>query len=235
VLNPRPLVSRVEVAPGAVCTVLDEVLADPEALVELAVRHREAFAMARENAFPGLELPLPQPVIDRFGESFAQHARGSIGARRVLSSSGRLSLVTLPPERLGPLQRVCHRDRLGAAPDQCVGAAVLYLFRDARLGGTSFFRSRRDAAQTEALIQRWSVQDAAAFEADTGWAPAYLTRSNEYFEHLGHVEPRFNRLVCYDGSHFHGSHIEHPELLSDDPARGRLTLNLFFVCRRAAA
>jgi hypothetical protein len=234
VFNPQPVVSRVEVAPGVVCTVIDDVLAQPQALLELASKHRAAFTMARENAFPGLELPLPQPVLERFGEVFSQHARASIGARRLLSTSGRLSMVTLPPEHLQPLQRVCHRDRLGVAPDQCVGAAVLYLFRDARLGGTSFFRSRHDPAVTEALMRRWSMQDSTAFEAETGWPAAYLTRSNEHFEHFAHIEPRFNRLVCYDGSVFHGSHIEHAQLLSDDPALGRLTLNLFFVCKRTA-
>jgi hypothetical protein len=41
--------------------------------------------------------------------------------------------------------------------------------------------------------------------------------------------------VFYDGNLFHSSHILAPELLSDDPARGRLTLNGFFICRRQAA
>jgi hypothetical protein len=235
VFNPRPLVSRVEVAPGAVCTVLDEVLEEPQALVDMAVKHRDAFTMARDNAFPGLELPLPPSVLDRFGELFSQHARAAIGARRVLSSSGRLSMVTLQPASLSALQRVCHRDRLGTTPEQCVGAAVLYLFRDARLGGTAFFRPRHDAAATEALMQRWAAQDTAAFDAETGWPPAYLARSNEHFEQTAVVPPRFNRLICYDGSLFHGSHIEEPERLSDDPLHGRLTLNLFFVCSRRAA
>ena len=215
-------------------TLIDGVLAEPQALVDLALKHRAAFTMASENAFPGLELPLPQAVLDRFGELFSQHARAAIGARRVLSASGRLSMVTRPPESLGAIQRVCHRDRLGTTPDQCVGAAVLYLFHDQRLGGTSFFRSRHDAAATEALMRRWSRMEAVAFEAETGWHAAYLTRSNAHFEHLAHIAPRFNRLICYDGSLFHGSHIEQPELLSDDPARGRLTLNLFFVCSRRA-
>jgi hypothetical protein len=235
VFNPRPRISRVEVAPGASGVVLDDVLTDPQALVDLAVKHRGAFTMARENAFPGLELPLPQSVLDRFGELFSQHARAAIGARRVLSSSGRLSMVTLQPAALSPLQRVCHRDRLGTTPDQCVGAAVLYLFRDERLGGTAFFSSRHDTASTEALMQRWAGQDTATFDAETGWPPAYLTRSNQHFEQTAVVEPRFNRMICYDGNHFHGSQIEEPERLSDDPARGRLTLNLFFICSRRAA
>lgn len=219
---------------GAVCTVIDDVLAEPRALVELALRHRAAFAMAQANAFPGLELPLPDSTVAAFGELFSRHARSAIGARRVISGSGRLSMVTLPPGSLAPLQRVCHRDRLDATADQCVGAAVLYLFDDPRLGGTSFFRSRHDAAATQALMQHWSRIDNARFSAETGWAPAYMTDSNQHFERLATVDARFNRMACYDGSLFHCSAIDRPELLSDDPERGRLTLNLFFLCRRNA-
>ncbi|MDH4289419.1 MAG: DUF6445 family protein [Aquincola sp.] len=233
--NATPSVSRVELAPGSRVTVIDDVLSDPHALVDLAVRHRTAFTRATTNAFPGLELPLPQTVLDRFAEHFSQHARAAIGARRVLSASGRLSLVTLPPAALGALQRVCHRDRLAARADQCVGAAVVYLFRDEQLGGTSFFRSRHDVAATETLIRRWSTTDAQTFTAETGWPAGYMLSSNQHFEHVARIDARWNRMVCYDGSLFHGSHIERPELLSDDPSRGRLTLNLFYVCRRSAA
>lgn len=232
--NPQPRVSRVALGERAVAVVIDELLAEPEALVDLAVRHREAFAPAAHNAFPGLELPLPDAVVDRFAECFSQHARSAIGARRVLSASGRLSMVTHRPSQLSPVQRLCHRDRLATQPDQCVGAAVLYLFHDPALGGTNFFRPRHGADDTEALIQRLGRLDNAAFSADTGWAPAYMTQSNQHFERVAVIEPRFNCLVCYDGSLFHGSHIEQPSRLSDDPARGRLTLNLFFVCRRQA-
>jgi hypothetical protein len=234
--NPQPVVSRVPIGPdGAVCTVIDDLLADPQALVDLAARHREAFAMAETNAFPGLEMPLPDSMVRAFGEPFSQHARGAIGARRLISGSGRLSMVTLPPAALSPLQRVCHRDRLATTADQCVGAAVLYLFRDARLGGTAFFRSRHDASATEALMHHWSCLDGASFAAQTGWPAAYMTGSNQHFEHLVSVPARFNRMICYDGSLFHCSDITQPALLGDDPARGRLTLNLFFICRRNAA
>ena len=232
--NPRPELSRRPIGPGATCVVLDNVLTDPDALVELARRHRDAFAMASANAFPGLELPLPQTMVDHFSELFAQHARSTIGARRVLTATGRLSMVILTPEQLTPMQRLCHRDRLAAEPDECVGAAVLYLFRDAALGGTSFFRSCHDAATTESLMHHWSTLDNEAFSRETGWIPAYITQSNSHFERVAQVEPRWNRLICYDGSQFHCSHIEQPELLNDDPARGRLTLNLFFLCRRQA-
>lgn len=232
--NARPTVSQVPVGDGAVCVVIDDALDDPQALVDLSMRHRAAFTLADGNAFPGLELPLPDGVVERFSECFAQRARATLGARRLLRASGRLSMVTLPPERLSPLQRVCHRDRLQAAADECVGAGVLYLFRNPALGGTSFYRPRASAHETDALMQHWSGIDSAQFSRETGWPAAYMTQSNPHFEQTGEVTARWNRLIFYDGSRFHTSHIEQPQLLTDDPAQGRLTVNLFFVCRRAA-
>jgi hypothetical protein len=234
VFNLQPIVSHVVLADGAVCVVIDDALDDPQALVDLSVRHRAAFTLAGGNAFPGLELPLPDAVVERFGECFAQHARSPLGARRVLRASGRLSMATLPAEHLSPLQRVCHRDRLQAAADECVGAGVLYLFHDPALGGTSFYRPLATAHETDALIRHWSTIDNAQFSQETGWPVGYMTRSNQHFEQTGAVPARHNRLIFYDGSRFHSSHIEQPQRLSDDPATGRLTLNLFFVCRRAA-
>jgi Family of unknown function (DUF6445) len=234
VFNSRPTLSQLPIGDGAVCVVIDDALEDPQALVELSMCHRGAFTRAEANAFPGLELPLPDSVIERFSESFAQHARSAVGARRVLRASGRLSMVTLLPSQLAPVQRVCHRDRLGIAPDECVGAGVLYLFHDAALGGTSFFRPRLEAGDIEARMRHWSQIDNATFDRETGWPPAYMTQSNATFELTAAVSARWNRLIFYDGSRFHTSQIEQPQLLSDDPARGRLTINLFFVCRRRA-
>jgi hypothetical protein len=41
-------------------------------------------------------------------------------------------------------------------------------------------------------------------------------------------------LIFYDGMLFHAGDIRTPDRLSDDPAVGRLTLNGFFTCRKAA-
>lgn len=55
-----------------------------------------------------------------------------------------------------------------------------------------------------------------------------MTESNEIAELLYTVAPRFNRFVFYSGDIPHTGAITAPELLSDDPRTGRLTLNLFF-------
>ena len=58
--------------------------------------------------------------------------------------------------------------------------------------------------------------------------PRYMTDSNEIAEKLYTVPPRFNRFVFYSGDMPHSAAITAPDLPSDDPRKGRLTLNLFF-------
>ena len=53
--------------------------------------------------------------------------------------TGGTAIATPPPERLRPSQSICHIDRLSVEPKHRIVASVLYLFRDARLGGTSFY------------------------------------------------------------------------------------------------
>jgi hypothetical protein len=165
------------------------------------VQERERFTESPHNAYPGLEGRMGPEVSGPLAEFFMLHLRKPLGARRTVSMYSRLSIATLQPHELGPLQQLCHRDRFGTGPDELVAACTLYLF---------------------------------AFAAEIGSPPGYLTTSNAHFELLGTVPAAFNRAVFYDGSAFHSSHITEPARLSPDPARGRLTLNGFFICRRNA-
>jgi hypothetical protein len=235
VFNPKARIERVAVAPGREVWVVDDVLLEPQALVERAVREREHFSPAAFNAYPGLEWRPGDVVSAPLADFFMLRLRSRLGARRTLSIYSRLSLATLQPDQLRPLQRLCHRDRMGADDSQTVAACTLYLFRDAALGGTSFYQPRQSLEATNALIRRFADMDNAAFTEATGLVPAYIASSNRWFELLHVVPAAFNRAVFYDGSQFHSSHIEQPRRLSDDPARGRLTLNGFFLCRRSLA
>jgi Family of unknown function (DUF6445) len=232
--NPKPRIERLALGGGQAAWVIDDVLLEPESLVEMAVRGRHQFEPAPYNAYPGLEWRMPADVSDPLNEFFMLHIRGLLQARRTLSMYSRLSMVTLQPRQLRPLQRLCHRDRFGVAADQSVAACTLYLFKDSALGGTSFFVPKQDLPSTEKLIREWNVMDDFTFTRSIGQVPGYLTATNSYFELVRAVPAAFNRAVFYDGSHFHSSHIEQPALLTNEPARGRLTLNGFFICRRNA-
>ena len=232
--NPRPRIERLPLAPGRDVWVVDDVLLDPLALRDRALRERDLFVASPHNAYPGLEWHMGSDVCEPLSEFFLLHLRQRLGARRTLSMYSRLSIATLQPPQLSPLQRLCHRDRFGTGPDEMVAACTLYLFDAPALGGTGFYAPRRPIDDINADIRRWATMDGAAFTAEIGAAPGYLTHSNAHFELLGTVPAAFNRAVFYDGGAFHSSHITAPGLLSADPARGRLTLNGFFVCRRSA-
>lgn len=229
-----PLVSLQRIGDVAPCVIVDDALLDPQAVVDIASAHQEAFSRPVDNAYPGLELPLPESVIQQFADQFEQHTASLLQVERVLQASGRLSIATLRAHELSAIQRVCHRDRLFTGPGQRAIAAVLYLFHDERLGGTSFFRSRGSSEETELLMRDLARNDAHALRQLAGQPAGYLTSSNAHFELITTVNPRWNRLIWYDGAEFHGSQIQDSELLTADPSYGRLTLNLFFLCSSLA-
>ena len=231
--NPQPKISVVPIMRGQNCYVIDDMLADPERWVEWACA--QSFEPAQGNAYPGVLLPAPRAPTQALADHFAQHLRRRMGGRRTLDASVRLSLVTLPPQQLQPCQWQCHRDRIDAGPPELsIAASVLYLFRDPALGGTSFFVPRRPGPATDRLVKDSLTLDASEFGARYGLQPGYMTESNQYFERAVTVPAAWNRLIFYDGEIFHSGDIVHPALMSSDPARGRLTLNGFFTCRRLA-
>lgn len=232
--NPTPLIRSVPLADGGECLVIDDALREPERLVELAIRHRGDFQWSPANAFPGPELRMPDSFSADLEAFFAQHARRRLGSRRTLRGYSRLSMVTLRPEQLAPRQWICHRDRMELEPGRRVAACVLYLFADPMLGGTSFYRPLRPAAETARLVHDSGTLPADAFSARHGLRAGYPIGSNAWFEKVASVPAQFNRLIFYDGMQFHSGEILTPERLVDDPASGRLTLNGFFTCRSLA-
>lgn len=230
--NPRPTIRHIAIPGHAPCVVVDDVLLAPERLVDWACERRDAFAIDPANYYPGPELGLPQQTAFLLDEFFMQHVRRSLGARRTVSVSARLSLATLAPAALHPLQRLCHRDAQDLPPDQGSAAAVLYLFDAPRMGGTSFYTPTRSLADTAALLRSAAAMDGAAFSALTGAEPGYLAASNGWFEQVCSVPAAFNRAIFYDGEIFHAAQIGEPGLLDADPARGRLTMNGFIRHRK---
>lgn len=229
-----PLVSRLPLGRHGdaehSAVVLDGFLLEPEALVELAARHRAAFAPTSANAFPGPELPLPEALMAGWADAVALHAGPELGVGPARRAHGRLSIVTLAPADLSPMQRLCHRDRLDTREGEWPLACVVYLFDDPALGGTAFYRPRLPPAEIDAVMAAAAREGHAWLDAQIGPARGYLTQGNRWFERTAVVAPAFNRAIVYRGDLFHTSHLEHPERLSDDPRQGRLTMNGFFVC-----
>ncbi len=231
--NPDPQLSVSQIEGERVCVVVDNALSNPEGLVDWAAA--QAFEPARDYPYPGLVLEAPMAMTQRVADHFALYARGKLRARRTQSAAVRLSLVTVPPDQLYPVQWQCHRDLLAEKPDRVIFAAmVLYLFRDPVLGGTSFYRPRQSAEETARINSDCQTMSAAEFGARYGLKAGYMTGSNAYFEHIGRVPAAWNRMIYYDGGLYHSGDIGEPSRLSADPRVGRLTLNGFFTCSRYA-
>jgi hypothetical protein len=225
--NPRPNIRYVPITAGHTCAVIDDFLLDPQQLIAHALAHGGEFATDPDNFYPGPELPLSQPFAFALDEFFMQHVRRSLGARRTVSVSARLSMATLAPPQLNGLQRLCHRDAAASGPGEGVAASVAYLFDAPQLGGTSFYLPRQSPDDTARLLR-------AVAAGEVSVEPGYLAGSNQWFEQVCTVPAKFNRAIFYDGSVFHAAQIEQPKLLDNDPATGRLTMNGFFRFKKAA-
>ena len=115
--------------------IIDDVLADPDALIAVAKDAR--WARPQHTQYPGLNAPLPaaysQAVI-RALRPMLQRAFG-IPQDRTLNFFGFFALATQGPSELQPIQKIPHHD----SPDPFRIAMVHYLCRG-QAGGTAFFR-----------------------------------------------------------------------------------------------
>lgn len=131
---------------------------------------------------------------------------------------GSFSMVTTPPGQLTPPQRAPHFD----SPDPGYLAVLHYL---SDTPGTAFYRQRLTGIErvNEDNLDRF-VESARSAAAS---ARGYIHGSDAFYEQIGMVEGKADRLVIYCGSMLHSGIIPSDALLSDDPRYGRLTTNLF--------
>jgi Family of unknown function (DUF6445) len=233
--NPKPEIQALPLYDEQVCYVIDEVFLHPEAWVQEAIKHRARFIEAPSNAYPGIELQMPEDINQGIVNYFNAYLNRRFGIRRIKSSFSRLSMVTRKPEQLMPRQWICHRDGVSIVPNERMLASVIYLYKQPSLGGTSFYRPRQNTQQTVQLIHDSSVLQAEQFSAKYGILPGFMIESNHWFEKIASIEARWNRMIVYDGMVFHSGDIIRPEAMTDDPETGRLSLNGFFSARRNLA
>ena len=230
--NPRPVVTQVPLGHGHACIVIDDALVAPERLPAFADAYREDFQAAPPAVFPGLQLRMPEDFTQLLHDVLRDHARRALGVRRVLRSASRLSLLTVPADRLPPSQWLPHRLRASEV-DQCVVCAELFLFTDATLGGTHFFLptvSPQQVAQIEHDAHALSPEDFSRRHAVPAGYPDIATTT--CFTHTATVPARWNRLLLYDGGVFRAPALPRPARLHADPRHGRLTLQATLICSR---
>ncbi|RPF72187.1 DUF6445 family protein [Aurantiacibacter spongiae] len=182
-------------------------------------------------SYPGLRSPVDPSYLDLRRELMMQLMGRVFGIRRGIGcEAASFSLVTLPPESLAPLQRIPHHDHdLKGDGSQVI--AVMHYLLGPESGGTAFYRHRRTGFETITPARFPAFGEALEQDArEYGEPPArYFYGDDERYELIAEVEARPDRLILYRGRTLHSGVIPDARALSDDPAKGRLTVNMFLV------
>jgi hypothetical protein len=204
--------------------VIDDFLADPESLVRFA--SDEAHFGPPPSAYPGVIAPAPPTYVEALGCTLAALIASTFHVRpetaEVLTSF--FGIVTVPPEQLEPVQQFPHVDSHNPAQ-----LALLHYLCHGSHGGSAFFRHRAtgfeslDSHRGSKVDQQMESVMANAEELPAG----YIYSGNQTFEQTESFEMRFNRLLIYRSNVLHCGQISSDSGLSDDPRRGRLTINTF--------
>jgi hypothetical protein len=205
--------------------VIDNLVADAEALVELAAG--KMFGDVT-SYYPGVRVKAPlgyqQFVLEQMRGLFAETF--GIGANTLRFTACYYSLVTTPPEKLAHLQCIPHIDSvLGNEL-----AFVHYLFKLDH-GGTAFYRHR--STGFESITEERKVEYFRTVEAEkTGPdkpSLSYINGSTALYEQIRSEAGVFNRLLVYRRNSLHSGSISSPAALSPDPRIGRLSINGFLA------
>jgi hypothetical protein len=205
--------------------VIDNLVADPEELVSDAVSKRYT---APHSYYPGLraKAPLSYQVFligelrDLLCEFF------ELDAASLRFSMCHYSVVTTPPERLTPLQRIPHVD----SNDSRGLASVHYLFKT-DLGGTAFYRHRATGFEyvDESRKQAYYSTLEQELAGPAAPQPQYIDADTPLFERVGLQDGLYNRMLIYRRNSLHSGAPTRGLPLPADPASGRLSINSFLA------
>lgn len=196
---------------------------DPDAVIAAAAEK----GYARINPhYPGIRAPVEPDLLQTLCDTVAaQDFSNGAPSSRTWNGEAWYSIVTCPPERLTPIQRLPHFDGFNEAQ-----VAVMIYLNHTSHGGTAFFRQR--ATGFERITEQRFPEYKKALETgvrETGLPAArYVTDGAPHFDKIGESDAAFNSLIIYPGSLLHSGVIRNEEPLESDPVRGRLTINGFF-------
>lgn len=234
-INPEPDIQVRQITEDSHCVIVDNFLRNPEVIVEFACSNAEKFER-QEVGYPGVLYDVNRTAMSEVQRFIRSHmSRQFSFLKGDIRTTTYLSMATMQPGELAPLQRLCHSDPRERI-DRRNYAGLVYLFDDESLGGTGFYRWKEQKRIEEATALELKQPGSSLaflqehFEMYRA-APQYMCGSNEVAELLLDVPARFNRFVFYSGDIPHSAHIPQPDLLSADFSKGRLTLNCFTSVR----
>lgn len=181
------------------------------------------------NYYPGVRRLITRDdgdadaYVERTCRDAGQFIAGAFDIDSFTLAEASFSIVTLPPQKLEPIQRSPHFD----SPDANYFALLHYL-RVPPGTGTAFYQQRSTGIErvTVANLDLF-VSTAKAQSARLPPGTGYIGGSNEFYEEIGRVEAVADRMVIYQGCLLHSGIIPPDMRFSADPREGRLTANLF--------
>eukprot|EP01035_Chromulina_nebulosa_P029475 gene29475-39067_t len=178
-------------------------------------------------SYPGIRSWADPSYLDRRRDLMMQIMQRVFGfTQGVRLDASTFSLVTQDEAELSPLQRIPHYDHAGGEV-----IAIMHYLMGPESGGTAFYRHRRTGFET-ITPQREDHYNAALAQDERayGTPPAhYCYGDTDWFELIDEVEAVPDRLVLYRGRQLHSGIIPDPSVLSPDPHKGRLTINMFLI------
>jgi hypothetical protein len=205
--------------------VIDNLLADPDELVEMAVSKTYGDVV---SYYPGVRAKVPLTfqrfLLDELRGEFASSF--GVNGKLLRFTACHFSLITTPKERLTYMQRIPHVDSLFSNEL----ALILYLFRT-DMGGTSFYRHRKtgfEFVDQARNAEYWRHIQEEQAEVERG-PPAYIDGDTDFYERIGHQEGVFNRMLVYRRTSLHSGALRPGFVPVSDPRQGRLSLNGFIA------
>jgi hypothetical protein len=208
--------------------VVEDAWVNAEALIEEAAQ-RQDFS-ARSLYYPGVRSSAPREYAYGIVAALQDLIRSTFElCDELIITDSTFSLVTTPPEKLVPFQRVPHYDSVD--PNRI--ALLHYL---CARGGTSFYRHRATGVEiVTAELEQRHIRTVNAEVRSTGVPPArYVDGDTEFFERTAKYEAAFNRVLIYRGNMLHSVNVPPGFTPDANPRTGRLTLNTFLTVRGAA-
>ena len=204
--------------------VIDNVVADPDALVDIAAGKSYANVA---TYYPGVRAKVPLTV----QQFILDTLRDELAAVFGLNASARFtachfSIVTTPPDRLDFHQRIPHTD----SGNSSELALLLYLFKK-DLGGTAFFRHRKtgfeivDDSRKEQYLRQVEADREVMERAPMG----YIHGDTPFYECISRQAGVFNRMLVYRRTSLHSGALGPDFVPNPDPRQGRLSINGFIA------
>ena len=203
--------------------VIDNLVADPDQLVNVAARKHYAPTI---RFYPGIRAQAPLSYHHFLTSELRSILLGFFGLpdKSLRLSMCHFSLVTTPAKELAVIQRVPHVDSL----EPTGLAAVHYLFK-ANLGGTAFYRHRKTGFEYIDASRKTEYFQSLENENDGADMPnaEYINGDTPLFEQISKQESVYNRILIYRRNSLHSGCIAKDFVPDPNPRTGRLSINCF--------